>query len=98
MGVCNCSLFVVHYFMSILVLQSSLWGRESWLLYLICLTGVSCWLSGSSLRCQGLSAVCDCGFSYHTHLLFLKIYLLLALVAMLFSKGDPSDQFYTEGL
>ena len=32
--------FVVLYFMSILVLQSSLWGRESWLLYLICLPGV----------------------------------------------------------
>ena len=33
--------FVVRYFMSILVLQSSWWGRESWLLYLICLPGVS---------------------------------------------------------
>ena len=44
--------FVVRYFMSILVLQSSLWGRESWLLCLIGLPGVS-WLS----------AVCDCGIS-----------------------------------
>ena len=33
--------FVVRYFMSILVLQSSGWGRESWLLCLICLPGVS---------------------------------------------------------
>ena len=33
--------FVVRYFMSILVLQSSWWGRESWLLCLICLPGVS---------------------------------------------------------
>ena len=33
--------FVVCYFMSILVLQSSSWGRESWLLCLICLPGVS---------------------------------------------------------
>ena len=33
--------FVVRYFMSSLVLQSSLWGRESWLLRLICLPGVS---------------------------------------------------------
>ena len=44
--------FVVRYFMSILVLQSSWWGKESWLLCLICLPGVSWWLSGSSSRCH----------------------------------------------
>ena len=33
--------FVVRYFMSILVLQSSRWGREIWLLCLVCLPGVS---------------------------------------------------------
>ena len=33
--------FVVRLFMSILVLQSSRWGRESWLLCLVCLPGVS---------------------------------------------------------
>ena len=33
--------FVVHYFMSILVLQSSQWGRERWLLCFVCLTGSS---------------------------------------------------------
>ena len=44
--------FVVRYFMSILVLQSSWWGRESWLLCLICLPGVSWRLSGSSSRCH----------------------------------------------
>ena len=38
--------------MSILVLQSSWWGRESWLLCLICLPVVSWWLSGSSSRCH----------------------------------------------
>ena len=43
--------------MSILVLQSSWWGRESWLVCLICLPGVSWWLSGSSSRCYGV--VCD---------------------------------------
>ena len=32
--------FVVRYFMSILVLQSSGWGRERWLLCLVCLPGV----------------------------------------------------------
>ena len=31
--------FVVRYFMSILVLQSSGWGRESWLFCLVCLPG-----------------------------------------------------------
>ena len=44
--------FVVRYFMPILVLQSSWWGRESWLLCLICLPGVSWWLSCSSSRCH----------------------------------------------
>ena len=38
--------FVVRYFMPILVLQSSSFGRESWLLCLVCLPGVS-W------RCHG---------------------------------------------
>ena len=46
--------FVVRYFMSILVLQSSWWGSESWLLCLICLPGVLWWLSGSSSRCHGV--------------------------------------------
>ena len=35
------SVIVLRYFMSILVLQSSQWGRESWLLCLVCLPGVS---------------------------------------------------------
>ena len=43
---------VVRCLMSILVLQSSWWGRESWLLCLICLPGVSWLLSGSSSRCH----------------------------------------------
>ena len=46
--------FVVRYFMSILVLQSSWWGRERWLLCLLCLPGVLWWLSGSSSRCHGV--------------------------------------------
>ena len=33
--------FVVRYFVSILLLQSSQWGRESWLLCFVCLPGVS---------------------------------------------------------
>ena len=31
------SMFVVHCFLSLIVLQSSLWGRESWPLYFDCL-------------------------------------------------------------
>ena len=38
--------------MSVLVLQSSWWGRKSWLLCLICLPGVSWWLSSPSSRCH----------------------------------------------
>ena len=33
--------FVVRYILSILVLQSSLWGRDSRLICLVCLLGVS---------------------------------------------------------
>ena len=54
--------FVVRYFMSILVLQSSWWGRESWLLCLICLPGVFWWLSGSSS--PGHWVVCGLGLWY----------------------------------
>ena len=46
--------FVVRYFISLLVLQLSWWGRESWLLCLVCLPGVSWWLSSSSSRCHGV--------------------------------------------
>ena len=35
------SMFVVHFFLSLIVLQSSLWRRESWSLYFVCLL-VSC--------------------------------------------------------
>ena len=45
--------FVVRYFMSILVLQSSWWGRESWLLCLVCLPDVLWGLCGSFSRCRG---------------------------------------------
>ena len=64
--------FVVCYFMSVLVLQSSWWGRESWLLCLICLPGVSWWLRGSSSRCQGV--VCSLWLWYF--LIILTYYFL----------------------
>ena len=67
--------FVVRYFMSILVLQSSWWGRESWLLYLICLPGVSWWLSGSSSRCHGVV----CGLWLWYFLIILTYYFWLVM-------------------
>ena len=62
--------FVVRYFMSILVLQSSWWGRESWLLCLICLPDVSWWLSGSYSRCHGVF----CGLCLWYILIILTIF------------------------
>ena len=44
--------FVLRYFVSILVLQSSRWGRESWLLCFVCLPGVSWLFCGSSSQCH----------------------------------------------
>ena len=60
--------------MSILVLQSSWWGRESWLLCLICLPGVSWWLSGSSSLCHGV--VCSLWLWYF---LIILIYYLCGM-------------------
>ena len=57
--------------MSILVLQSPWWGRENCLLCLICLPGVSWWLSGSSSRCHGV--VCGLWLCYF--LIILTYYL-----------------------
>ena len=45
--------FIMRYFVSILALQSSRWGRESWLLCFVCLPGVSWLLCGSSSRHHG---------------------------------------------
>ena len=51
--VCNCSIFCCTLPLSILILRSSCSGRESWLLCLVCLLGVSWRLCGSSLRYHG---------------------------------------------
>ena len=66
--------FVVCYFMSILVLQSSWWGRESWLLclvvFLVSRDGGAALPRGAT----GLSAVCDCGISWsHSLNIFHKV-------------------------
>ena len=68
--------------MSILVLQSSWWGRESWLLCLICLPGVSWWLSGSSSRCHGV--VCS-----------LWLWYFLIILFYYFWKTDPFAKYNT---
>ena len=71
---------VVRYFMSIFVLQSSWWGRESWLLCLICLPGVSWWLSGSSSQCYRVV----CG-------LWLWYFLIILFFIVLNQKENPLE-------
>ena len=62
--------------MSILVLQSSWWGRESWLLCLVCLPGVSWILCGSSSRCIGF--VCSLYLWYFRIILTIFIHCTYA--------------------
>ena len=71
--------------MYILVLHSSWWGRESRLFCLICLPGVSWWLSGSSSWCHGLSAVCDWGISWS--------YSLTIFATILMGKWERAGSF-----
>ena len=80
--------FVVRYFMSILVLQSSWWGRESWLLCLICLPGVTWWLSGSSLRCHGV--VCSLWLWYF--LIILTYYFSCKIILVKPQRQAPVRQ------
>ena len=61
---CGTWLYRFLIFAPLLTLQSSWWGRESWLLCLVCLPGVSRWLCSSSTRCHWLNAVWDCGISW----------------------------------
>ena len=64
-GFCNCSMLIVRYFMSILVLQSSPWGRDSWLLcyaLFVFLVSHDCCVALPH-DATGLSAVCNCGIS-----------------------------------
>ena len=56
--------FVVRYFISILVLQSSWWGRESWLLYLFVFLVSHDRCGALPHVAMGLSAVCDCGITW----------------------------------
>ena len=75
MGVCKCCMFCS----TLLYADSSIviiwWGRESWLLCLICLPGVSWWLSGSSSRFHGVV----CG---------LRLWYFLIIITYYFRKAD----------
>ena len=66
---------VVRYFVSVLVLQSSRWGRERWLLYFVCLPGVSGLLCGPSSRCHGF--VCSLWLRYFLTILTYFIHYML---------------------
>ena len=81
--------FVVCYFMSVLELKSSWCGRESWLLCLICLPGVSWWLSYSSSRCHGV--VCSLWSWY-----FLIILPIFAQFSLFESKFDRLIPYVNE--
>ena len=86
--------FVVRYFMSILVLQSSWWGRESWLLCLICLPGVSWWLSGSSSRCHGV--VCSLWLWYFLIILTIFVTKFKQCVCRSYLQADFLASQYSQ--
>ena len=69
--------FVVSYFMSILVLQSSWWGGESWSLCLVCLPRVSWCCVALPRGAKSLPAVCDTSWSYSHAIYNLGARLLL---------------------
>ena len=57
--------------MSILVLQSSWWGRGNWLLYFVFLVSCGCCVALPH-NATGLTANCDCGISW-SYSLFLSV-------------------------
>ena len=70
--------FVVRYFIFTLVLQSSWWGRESWLLcFYFCLPSALWLLCGSSLWRHGRVYSCDCGTSWWYSLTIFELRELL---------------------
>ena len=74
-GVRNCSMFCCTFSLSILVLQSSWWGREIWLLaQFVFLVSRDGW-AALPHSAMGLSAVCDCGISWSYSLTILETLL-----------------------
>ena len=90
----NVLCFVVRYFMSILVLQSSWWGRESWLLCLICLPGVSLWLGGSSSRCHRV--VCSLWLWYFLIILTYYFWLNFLIIGGVCRISHMTKPYVTE--
>ena len=75
--------FVVSYFVSILVLQSSWWGRESWLLAkFVFLVSRDCCVALPH-DATGLSAVCKCGIS-RSYSLTIFYWFLIFATALIF--------------
>ena len=69
---------VMRCFMSILVLQSSWWGRESWLFCLVVFLVYRDCCVALLRGAMGLSAVPIVVFPYHTHWLFFIVIMILA--------------------
>ena len=61
----------MRYFVTILLLQSSRWGRERELVALLCLSHECCVALPHDV--MGLFAVCDCGISLSFSLTFLEV-------------------------
>ena len=85
--------FAVRWFMSILVLQSSLWRRESWLLCLICLYW--CLVMVERLF---LEVPCGCLrfwivlFPDHTHLVILFLFSLAGSILAAFASSKSLNE------
>ena len=85
--------FGMHYFVSVIVLQSSLRGRENWLLCFNCLSYVLFLLifCGSSSRCHGL--VCSVWLWYFLVIFtyFFKVVTIIAYVVSITKKSRNTD-------
>ena len=81
LGLC----FVLQYFVPFLVLKSSGWGRESWVLYFCCVLNAMFLLSffGPSSRCRGL--VCS---MYLWHSLVVLTYFSITSAWLLSEIGN----------
>ena len=76
MGVCNCSRFFVRYFMSILVVQSSWWGRKNagcFTLFVFLVSRGCCMALPHDAKGFFLQFVIVV-FPDHTHLEFLNVF------------------------
>ena len=80
--------FVLRYFVSILVLQSSRWGRESWLLCFVCLPGSRDCCVALPHDAMGLSSYFLIILSYYfSQKILLFETLLYCLIILLFDHS-----------